>query len=55
MINPRKIYKYVCTHIGAPQYVRQTLTTMKGEVNSNTVEVWDIYTPLTPIINQTEN
>ena len=24
-------------NIGAPQYVRQMLTTMKGEVNSNTV------------------
>ena len=42
-------------NIGAPQYVRQMLTTMKGEVNSNTVVVWDFYTPLTPMINQTEN
>ena len=40
---------------GAPQYVRQMLTSMKGENNSNTVVVWDIYNPLTPMINQTEN
>ena len=42
-------------NIGAPQYVRQMLTSMKGEVNSNTVIVGDINTPLTPMINQTEN
>ena len=42
-------------NIGAPQYVRQMLTSMKGENNSNTVVVWDIYNPLTPMINQTEN
>ena len=42
-------------NIEAPQYVRQMLTSMKGENNSNTVVVWDIYNPLTPMINQTEN
>ena len=33
--------------IGAPQYVRQMLTSMKGEIN-NTIIVGDFNTPLTP-------
>ena len=33
---------------GAPQYVRQMLTNMKGEINSNTIIVRDLNTPLTP-------
>ena len=28
-------------HIGAPQYIRQTLTDIKGETDSNTVIVAD--------------
>ena len=32
---------------GAPQYVRQMLTTMKGEINNNTIIVGDFNTPLT--------
>ena len=36
-------------NIGAPQYVRQMLTRMKGEINSNTVGVGDFNTPLTPL------
>ena len=35
-------------NIGASQYVRQTLTSMKEEINSNTIIVGDINTPLTP-------
>ena len=35
--------------IGAPQYVRQMLTSMKGEINSNTVIVGDFNTQLTPM------
>ena len=31
--------------IGAPQYVRQMLTSMKGEINNNTVIVGDFNTP----------
>ena len=31
---------------GAPQYVRQMLTNMKGEINSNTKIVGDFITPL---------
>ena len=34
--------------IGPPQYVRQTLTDIKGETDSNTIIVGDINTPLTP-------
>ena len=30
---------------GAPQYVRQMLTSMKGEINSNTIIVGDFNTP----------
>ena len=34
-------------NIGAPKYVRQMLASMKGEINSNTIIVWDFNTPLT--------
>ena len=33
--------------IGALQYVKQILTNVKGEINSNTVIVGDFNTPLT--------
>ena len=36
-------------NIGAPQYVRQMLTSMKGEFNNNTIIVGDFNTPLTPM------
>ena len=36
-------------NIGAPQYVRQMLTSMKGEINSNTIIVGDFSTPFTPM------
>ena len=36
-------------NIGIPQYVRQMLTSLKGETNSNTIVVGDFNTPLTPI------
>ena len=41
-------------NIGAPQYVRQMLTSMKGEINSNTIRVGDINTPLTPMDRSTK-
>ena len=41
-------------NIGAPQYVRQMLTSMKGEINSNTVIVGDFNTPLTPMERSTK-
>ncbi|KAB0336434.1 hypothetical protein FD755_025980, partial [Muntiacus reevesi] len=34
-------------NIGAPQYVKQMLTSMKGEINSNTIIVGDFNNPLT--------
>ena len=33
--------------IGAPQYIRQTLTDIKGDINSNIIIVGDFNTPLT--------
>ena len=36
-------------NIGALQYIRQMLTTMKGKINSNTIMVGDFNTPLTPM------
>ena len=41
-------------NIGAPQYVRQMLTGMKGEINSNTVIVGDFNTQLTPMDRSTK-
>ena len=41
-------------NIGAPQYVRQMLTSMKGEINSNTVIVGDFNSPLTPMDTSTK-
>ena len=34
---------------GAPQYVRQMLTVIKGKIGSNTVIVGDFNTPLSPM------
>ena len=36
-------------NIGASQYIRQALTYIKGEINSNTIIVGDFNTPLTPM------
>ena len=36
-------------NIGAPQYLGQTLTDIKGEMDSNTIIVGDFNTPLTPM------
>ena len=47
-INPRgrrNNCKYLCTQ---PQYIRQTLTDIKGEIDSNTI-IGDFNTPLTPM------
>ena len=41
-------------NIGAPQYVRQRLTSMKGETNDNTIIVGDFNTPLTPMDRSTK-
>ena len=41
-------------NIGAPQYVRQMLTSMKGEINNNTIIVRDFNIPLTPMDRSTK-
>ena len=40
-------------NIGALQYVRQMLTSVKGEINNNTIIVGDFNTPLTPMDRST--
>ena len=43
-------------NIGSPQYIRQLLTTLKGEIDNNTVVVRDVNIPHTVMkIIQTEN
>ena len=44
-----KIVNIYAPNIGATQYIRQTLTDIKGEIDSNTIIVGDFITPLTPI------
>ena len=41
-------------NIGAPQYIRQMLTSMKGEINDNTIIMGDFNTPLTPMDRSTK-
>ena len=41
-------------NIGLPQYVRQMLTSMKGEINSNTIIVLLFNTPLKPMDRSTK-
>ena len=36
-------------NIGALQYIRQKLTDIKGEIDSNTIIVGDLNTPLIPM------
>ena len=36
-------------NIGAPQYIRQMLPDIKGEIDSNTIIVGDFNTPLSPM------
>ena len=36
-------------NIGTSQYIRQTLTDIKGEIDSNTIIVGDFNTPLKPM------
>ena len=41
-------------NIAAPQYIKQMLTSMKGEINSNTIIVGDFNTALTPMDRSTK-
>ena len=49
-----KIINIYVSTIGAPQYVRQMLTSMKGEINGNAIIVGDFNTPLTPMDRSTK-
>ena len=51
----RRYNNYIYTpNTGAPQYVRQMLTSMKGEITSNTIIVGDFNIPLTPMDRSTK-
>ena len=41
-------------NIGVPKYIMQMLTSMKGEINNNTIIVGDFNTPLTPMGRSTK-
>ena len=41
-------------NIGTPQYVRQMLTSMKGEIDNNTIIVGDFNTPVTSMNRSTK-
>ena len=43
------IVSIYAANTGAPQYVRQMLTGIKGETDSNTIIVGDFNTPLSPM------
>ena len=49
-----KIINIYALNIGAPQYVRQMLTSMTGEINNNTITVGDLITPLPPMDRSTK-
>ena len=44
-----KIVNIYVPNIGAPQYIRQTLTDRRGEIYSNTIILGDFNTPFTPM------
>ena len=48
------IINIYASNIVAPQYERQMLTSMKGEINNNTIIVGDFNTPLTPMDRSTK-
>ena len=48
------IINIYANNIGVPQYIRQMLTSRKGDIKSNTITVEDFNTPLTPINRSTK-
>ena len=51
-VNPRRRcnnYKYICTHHRSTCILRQMLTVLKEEIDSNTIIVGDFNTSLTPM------
>ena len=49
-----RIINIYAPNIRAPQYVRQILTSMKGEINNNTIILGYFNTPLTPMDRSTK-
>ena len=49
-----KILNIYAPNIGVHQYIRQMLTSLKGEINSNTITVGNFNTPITPINRSTK-
>ena len=45
----KTIVNIYAPNIGAPQYIRQMLTAIKEEIDSNTIIVGDFNTSLTPM------
>ena len=45
----KTIVNIYAPNIGSPEYIRQMLTTIKGEIDSNTIIVVDFITPLSPM------
>ena len=43
------IINIFASNLVAPQYIRQMLINMKGEINNNTTIVGDLNIPLTPM------
>ena len=48
------IINIYASNIGALEYIKQMLTSMKGEINNNTIRVGDFNTPLTPMDRSTK-
>ena len=44
-----KVLNIYAPNIGAPQYIKQTLTDIKGEIDSSTIIGGDFNTPVTPV------
>ena len=49
-----RIVNIYTPNIGAPQYIRQIITAIKGEIDSNTITVGDFNTPLSPMDRSSE-
>ena len=49
-----RIVSTYAPNIGAPQYIRQMLKAIKGEIDSNTIIVGDFNTPLSPMDSSTK-
>ena len=45
----RTIVNIYVPNMEAPHYIRQTLTDIKGEIDSNTIIIVNFNTPLTPM------